>query len=121
MTTAAWWTKRWPNCATPAVSGSGATGGSRRTTMTQWGEQGSGPPADAAVRADTGAQRVAKVYAEALLNAAEKRGQADEVLEELESLVQDLFRADPEFETFLSSGAVGRDRKAAVLRTVFES
>jgi F-type H+-transporting ATPase subunit delta len=94
--------------------------------MTQFGEQGFAPPVDAAhhetaLNADTGAQRVAKVYAEALLNAAEKRGQTDEVLEELESLVQDLFRADPEFETFLSSGAVGRDRKAAVLRTVFET
>src|SRR5438445_481326 len=31
--------------------------------------------------ADTGAQRVARVYAEALLNAAEKQGQVDAILE----------------------------------------
>ena len=57
--------------------------------------------------ADVGAQRIARIYAEALLNAAEKRGQADGILEELESLVQDVFRADPHFETFLASPAVG--------------
>jgi F-type H+-transporting ATPase subunit delta len=70
--------------------------------------------------ADIGAQRVARVYAEALLNAADKRGEVDSVFEQLESLVQDLFRADPQFAEFLASGAVGRDKKAAVLRSVFE-
>jgi F-type H+-transporting ATPase subunit delta len=70
--------------------------------------------------ASVGEQRVAKVYAEALLNAAEKRGQADEVLDELDSLVKDLFTADPQFEEFLASGAIGRDRKANVIKAIFE-
>jgi F-type H+-transporting ATPase subunit delta len=71
--------------------------------------------------ADVGAQRVARVYAEALLNAAEKQHQADAVLEELESLVRDVFRADPQLEAFLASGVVSRENKANVLRSVFES
>jgi F-type H+-transporting ATPase subunit delta len=69
--------------------------------------------------ADVGAQRIGRVYAEALLNAAAKQGQADGVLEALDSLVNDLFRADSNLEAFLSSGAIGRDRKAEVIRSVF--
>jgi F-type H+-transporting ATPase subunit delta len=70
--------------------------------------------------ADVGAQRVARVYAEALLNAAEKQGQADAVLEDLEGLVRDVFRADPQLEVFLASGIVSRHNKAAVIRSVFD-
>ncbi|MCS6976960.1 MAG: ATP synthase F1 subunit delta [Gemmatales bacterium] len=69
---------------------------------------------------DVGALRVAKVYAEALLNAAEKRNQAQEIWEELDSLVTDIFAAKPELEVFLSSGAIGRNAKENVLRKVFE-
>jgi F-type H+-transporting ATPase subunit delta len=70
---------------------------------------------------DVGAQRVAHVYAEALLNAAEKQGQSEPVLDSLDSLIRDLFSADPQFELFLSSSAIGRDRKARVIEKVFES
>lgn len=65
-------------------------------------------------------QRVARVYAEALLNAAEKQNQADEILEELRSLIGELFQADPAIEVFFSSAAVGRKTKAEVIRTTFE-
>jgi F-type H+-transporting ATPase subunit delta len=64
---------------------------------------------------------VAHVYAEALLNAAEKQGKTDAVIEELHSLVQDLFQAEPQLEAFLSSGALGRDRKAKVIRDIFDT
>ena len=64
-------------------------------------------------------QRIARVYAEALLNTAEQGGQAPDILQELASLVNDVFRADPQFEVFLSSGAMGRDHKAEVLRSIF--
>ena len=70
--------------------------------------------------ADVGAQRVARVYAEALLKAAEKQGQVEDVLDELATLVGEVFRKDPQFEEFLASGAIGRDRKAQVIRGVFE-
>jgi len=69
--------------------------------------------------ANVGAQRIAKVYAEALLNAAQKQGQAEQVLSELESLIVDVFPAEPNFEAFLSSGAIGRDRKAPIIQDVF--
>lgn len=71
--------------------------------------------------ADMSAQRIARVYAEALLNAAEKQGQADAVLEELDSLVSDIFPANPGFAVLLSSAAMGRKARAEVLEQVFSS
>jgi F-type H+-transporting ATPase subunit delta len=67
---------------------------------------------------DVVSQRIARVYAEALMNAAQMQG--DAVLEELESLVKDVFSAEPQLEAFLSSGAVGRDRKAQLIDRVFQ-
>jgi F-type H+-transporting ATPase subunit delta len=69
---------------------------------------------------DVGAQRIGKVYAEAIFDAAEKRNQAQEVLEEFDALVHDLFRRDAQFEAFLASSAIPRDRKAAVIQHAFE-
>jgi F-type H+-transporting ATPase subunit delta len=71
--------------------------------------------------ADVGAQRVARVYAEALLNAAEKQSQSEQVLETLESLIRDLFPAEPQLDALLSSSAIGRERKTQVIDKVFES
>src|SRR5205823_10010849 len=68
---------------------------------------------------DVGEQRVAKVYAEALLNAAAKDGDVEGVVEEFESLVNDVFTQTPEFEALLSSGAIGRKQKDEVLRKTF--
>jgi F-type H+-transporting ATPase subunit delta len=68
---------------------------------------------------DVGAQRVGKVYAESLLNAADQRHAAQEVLEQLDALVSDIFRRDPQFETFLGSSAIGRDRKREVIEQSF--
>jgi F-type H+-transporting ATPase subunit delta len=68
---------------------------------------------------DVSAQRIARVYAEALLNAAERQHEGDAVFEQLDSLVKDLFRADPQFEAFLASSAVGRHHKAEVIQSVF--
>lgn len=70
--------------------------------------------------ADVSAQRIAHTYAEALLNAAEKHGAADEVVEELTSVVRDLFASDPQFEAFLSATAVNREQKEATLHKLFE-
>jgi F-type H+-transporting ATPase subunit delta len=76
-------------------------------------------PAEREAMADVSAQRVARVYAEALLNAAGAVNQGDEVLEELEALTGDVFRADPNFEVFLTRSAAGRERKAALIKKVF--
>jgi F-type H+-transporting ATPase subunit delta len=68
---------------------------------------------------DVGAQRVGKVYGEALLNAAEKQNQAREILEEFDALVVELFRRDPQLEMFFASSAIGRDRKQGILEKTF--
>jgi F-type H+-transporting ATPase subunit delta len=78
---------------------------------------------NAQVEPDTTAaapDRVAEIYAEALLNAADKRGQTAEVLEDLNGLVGEVFRGDPYLEAFLGSRAVGRDRKAQIIRKAFD-
>jgi F-type H+-transporting ATPase subunit delta len=82
--------------------------------MNQNGNQGT----DHAV--DVGAERVARTYAQALLDAAEKRGQAQEVLDELQSLVHDVLPAAPLFEAFLSSRAISRKRKAPLIRSALQ-
>lgn len=69
--------------------------------------------------ADMSAQRIARVYAEALLNVAEKQEQVEAVLEELESLVKDVLSASPAFEMLLSSASLGRKARAEVLEQVF--
>jgi F-type H+-transporting ATPase subunit delta len=78
-----------------------------------------GKAADGAVT-DVGMQRIARVYAEALLNAADRRGQAQEVFDELDSLVGDVFPAAPDFEAFLSSRAISREAKPAVIARAFQ-
>ncbi|HKI31288.1 MAG TPA: ATP synthase F1 subunit delta [Gemmataceae bacterium] len=69
---------------------------------------------------DAGSRRVSRVYAEALLDAAQKRDQLPQVLEEFTSLLDDLFRADPQFEAFLASGAISRKPKAEVIHRAFD-
>jgi F-type H+-transporting ATPase subunit delta len=64
---------------------------------------------------DVGAQRVAAVYARALVGATEKAGQTAEVLEELDSLVADVLDRFPQFEAVLSSRIVSHEAKEALL------
>ena len=70
---------------------------------------------------DVSARRIACVYAEALLNAAHKQGQADNVLAELDSLIKDVFDRDPRLETLFSGAAIGRKARAAALERVFKN
>src|SRR5262245_15352744 len=69
--------------------------------------------------ANVTAQRVARVYATALLDAAEKKQQGDAVLEELRSLIEDVFKANPQIEVLLSSAAVGRRKRHEIIQKVF--
>src|SRR5579884_2702199 len=73
-----------------------------------------GTAADGTV-SDVSQQRIARVYAEALLNAAERRGQTQEVYDELDALVGPVFAAAPDIEAFLSSRAISREAKPAVM------
>jgi len=69
---------------------------------------------------DDTTRHVARVYAEALYNAADKRQETVGILEDLEGLVSQVFRRDPGIEAFLASAAVGRERKAQLIRRAFE-
>jgi F-type H+-transporting ATPase subunit delta len=69
---------------------------------------------------DVSHQQAARVYAEALLNAAEKQGKVDVMLAQLTALVRDLFAAQPLLDKALGSGAVKRQVKRAVLQQAFE-
>ncbi len=69
---------------------------------------------------DDATQHVARVYGEALLNAAQKAGQTDEIVQDLDALVHEVFPRDRYLEMFLTSRAIGRERKAQVLRGAFQ-
>ena len=69
---------------------------------------------------DDATQHVASVYAQAFLNAAQKSGQTEELIQDLDALVDQVFAADPVLELFFTSRAISRDRKAAALRGAFQ-
>jgi len=69
---------------------------------------------------DDATRHVARIYAESLLAAADKRQQTQEVLEQLEELVQEVLARDPAFALFLASAVVSREHKREALRRAFE-
>jgi F-type H+-transporting ATPase subunit delta len=69
---------------------------------------------------DVSGQRVARVYAEALLDEAQAHNLAEQVLEELELLQRDVAGADPLLANFFLGGVVGRQTRADALRRAFE-
>src|SRR5258708_23754655 len=69
--------------------------------------------------ADVGAMHVARVYAEALLDAAAKRDQADQVLEELRELVETVLEPNPQLADFFANRTVSKEKKAELLQKVF--
>jgi len=80
------------------------------TTATQQTEE---------VKADVGSMRIARVYAEALLNVAIKQNETDAVLEELRALVEEVLQANPTLADFFAHKAIGHDRMADLLNKVF--
>ncbi len=71
------------------------------------------------VFADVSAYRLAKVYATALLNAAEAAQAVDSVIEEIDSLVMDVFRTDSRLEALLAGAAVGRKARKEAINKAF--
>ncbi len=69
---------------------------------------------------DVRSQQVARVYAAALIQAAQKDGKLDLMLEQLTMLVRDVFEAQPLLEKFLGSGAIRRDTKRAAIERAFD-
>ena len=68
---------------------------------------------------DTGKQRIGALYAKALLGAAEKAGQTDLVVEELESLVADVLNKLPKLDASLSSPRIDASAKDQMLDKAF--
>jgi F-type H+-transporting ATPase subunit delta len=71
------------------------------------------------LNADATAQRVARVYAEALYAEAEKLHAVESTLEELEVLMNEVVPADPLIRTFFLGGVVGRERRDEALKKAF--
>ena len=69
--------------------------------------------------ADVGAERIATLYAEAFLAAAEADGSAAEAVETLISLVDDVVAKFPDFQDVLGSILISHDEKCEVIDHVF--
>jgi F-type H+-transporting ATPase subunit delta len=65
-------------------------------------------------------QQLGKVYAEALLGAAQKAGNAEAVLAELNSLVRDVLQKLPQFDAVLQLPKVSHEEKARLLDNAFQ-
>src|SRR5687768_17341959 len=68
---------------------------------------------------DASRQHLGTVYAKALLGAAEKSGQAEAVVEELESLVQDVLTKLPQLEMALASPRLEHEERVPILDKAF--
>ena len=69
---------------------------------------------------DAGRQHLGTVYAKALLGAAQDAGKVDGVLEELESLENEVFKKMPALRLTLTSPRVSVDEKIALLDKAFK-
>lgn len=66
---------------------------------------------------DPSTQAIARVYADAFLNAAESAG-VDDALEEFQSFLDDVLERNPEFQKILLSGIINRDEKISIISRV---
>jgi len=72
----------------------------------------------AEIEPDVGLEQIADVYAQAFLGATQRTGQTDELVEELESLVEDVLARFPAFAAVLASPRVSHEEKLGVLDRV---
>jgi F-type H+-transporting ATPase subunit delta len=79
-----------------------------------------GPEADFRPIANIQEQRIARVYAEALLDAAEQQGAVEDINAELREVVEEVFRLQPEFEDYLASGIVSKETREQALNSIFK-
>jgi F-type H+-transporting ATPase subunit delta len=68
---------------------------------------------------DVGERRLARVYAEALLNAAEREQAAEEITDELQALIAELNRSESYVRAFFTSGIIGKERREVAIKTAF--
>jgi len=70
---------------------------------------------------DVSERQLARIYGEALLNAAEQQNAAQEVVAQMHELDIDLNRRDPYVRAFFTSGVIGKERRDNVIRAAFEN
>lgn len=68
---------------------------------------------------DVTIEQIADVYAQAILGAAEEAGRTKTVLEEFDSLIEDIFERFPEWEAILTSPRVSQEEKSASIERIF--
>jgi len=76
---------------------------------------GSPSPKESSVSHDPGAQQIGRVYAQALISAAESAGQTEAILDEFDSFIDDLLGKQPRFAAVLSSVLVQAEKKATLM------
>ena len=68
---------------------------------------------------DAGRQHLGTVYAKALLGAAERAGQADQVVDELESLIADVLDKRPQIDALLRTPRLTHEERMPILEKAF--
>jgi F-type H+-transporting ATPase subunit delta len=76
-------------------------------------------PSEYEAREDVGAERLARVYAESLMAAADSAGQTAEVIGEIDSFIDDVLNRDPQLNVLFAGAAVGRKARAAAIEKAF--
>jgi F-type H+-transporting ATPase subunit delta len=74
----------------------------------------------AQMHSDVGVERVADVYAKALLDSAEKQGQSEAVLEEFGALIDEVLNAHPALDSILTSALISHDEKSGILDRILK-
>src|SRR3954447_14734980 len=67
---------------------------------------------------DLETQRLARVYAKALFEAAAERKEVDSIRDELDAFFEEVMPIDPAVARFFTSGSLGRERRAEILEKV---
>lgn len=75
--------------------------------------------ADTSNTFDPGREQIGAVYAKALVAAAEKAGQTDQVVEELEAVVADVFEKLPRVSAAFSSPRLAHEEKVQMIERAF--
>ena len=75
----------------------------------------------AEINPDVGAEHIGEIYAKALLGAAGPSGQVAGALEELDAIIDDVFRQFPKLETVLGSPLISHEERSGTLDRVFGS
>jgi F-type H+-transporting ATPase subunit delta len=78
-------------------------------------------PANAQIAFDPRAEKIAAVYAEAFVGAAERSGQLADRVAELDAVIDEVLDRFPRFEAVLNSGLVSPEEKSAMLNRVLQS